>query len=338
MRALDRWWSEFCACAPLNDEETEEYCLVVVGNKTDLAPSSKGCAVSEGAALSFIDELVPSSGSPSSSLATPEDEGDWMPRHVLDGVPSGPDGEVVAHNNGTLDSDSAGPVDIILVDETRSTVADADNGVGANRENSMSTFMIPPRTPSIDLHSHHHKHPSKARSRASQFSLAPFGTVSSNHTGFTSFHTPASSFSDGLEPYHSALSSPLARSRSPSTSPPFHNQRSYRVLSASAMSTSTSIAPTITQARYANDDNLPTLAQTKLPRPPRGPKLFFTSAKTGTGVSEVFDYVARRVVMRWEWEEAHMSAPNIIGNSSTVHLGDALTGEKKAFLSACCSS
>jgi Ras-related protein Rab-7A len=338
MRALDRWWSEFCACAPLSEEETEEYCLVVVGNKTDLAPSSKGRAVSEGAALSFIDELVPPSGSPSSSLATPEDEGDCMPKHVLDGVPSGSDGEVIAHDNGILDSDTGSPVDIILVDEAHSTVADADNCVSADREHSMPAFVIPPRTPSIDLHSHHHKHPAKARSRASQFSLAPFGTVSSNHTGFTTFHTPGSSFSDGHEPYHSALSSPLTRSRSPSTSPPFHNQRSYRVLSASAMSTSTSIAPTITPARYANDNNLPTLVQTKLPRPPRGPKLFFTSAKTGSGVSEVFDYVARRVVMRWEWEEAHTSASNLVGNYSTVHLGHALTEEKRAFLSACCSS
>jgi len=46
-----------------------------------------------------------------------------------------------------------------------------------------------------------------------------------------------------------------------------------------------------------------------------GPKLFFTSAKLGgigtsahgdmvvTPVSEIFDYLARRVVKRWEWEE-----------------------------------
>jgi hypothetical protein len=34
-----------------------------------------------------------------------------------------------------------------------------------------------------------------------------------------------------------------------------------------------------------------------------GPKLFFTSAKTGEGVNDVFEYIARRVVMRWEYEE-----------------------------------
>jgi Ras-related protein Rab-7A len=109
--ALDRWWSEFCACAPLNDDETDDYCLVVVGNETDLVSSSEGRAVSEEAAFDFIDELVPPSGSPSSGLATPEDGGDLTSRtrHVSDLVPSGPDVEVVIHDNGTLDSDASVP-------------------------------------------------------------------------------------------------------------------------------------------------------------------------------------------------------------------------------------
>ncbi|KAH9963600.1 hypothetical protein BC827DRAFT_1193001 [Russula dissimulans] len=73
------------------------------------------------------------------------------------------------------------------------------------------------------------------------------------------------------------------------------------------------------------------------PRPPRGPKLLFTSAKTGAGVADLFAYVARRVVMRWEWEEAHMGVPNLVGNGSDVHLnGDA--GKKKMFRPECCSS
>ena len=35
-----------------------------------------------------------------------------------------------------------------------------------------------------------------------------------------------------------------------------------------------------------------------------GPKPLFTTAKTDAGMSQVFVYVARRVVMRCEWEEA----------------------------------
>jgi Ras-related protein Rab-7A len=79
------------------------------------------------------------------------------------------------------------------------------------------------------------------------------------------------------------------------------------------------------------------LSQIKPSRPLRGPKLFLTSAKTGAGVPDVFAYVARRVVMRWEWEEAHTIGP-VVGNGSTVRLADTMTGRKKAFLPGCCSS
>ena len=64
--------------------------------------------------------------------------------------------------------------------------------------------------------------------------------------------------------------------------------------------TSTSIAPTIAPARYAN--NLHTLSLTKPSPLLRGPKVFFTLAKMGAGISEVFAYFARRVMTRWEWE------------------------------------
>jgi Ras-related protein Rab-7A len=79
------------------------------------------------------------------------------------------------------------------------------------------------------------------------------------------------------------------------------------------------------------------LAQAKAARPARGPKLFFTSAKTGAGVSEVFAYDARRVVMRWEWEKeaVYVDVPDFDGDNSTFHLGDAAT---RSFRIACCSS
>jgi hypothetical protein len=44
-------------------------------------------------------------------------------------------------------------------------------------------------------------------------------------------------------------------------------------------------------------------------RPLRRPKPLFTTAKIGAGMSHVTVYVARRVVMRWEWEEAHAMGP-----------------------------
>lgn len=310
----------------------EDYCLVVVGNKTDIAPGAGSSAVSEVAALNFIDELVPPSESPSSSPVTPADEGDgeWIPKHASPRVPSGSDDDDVGVESGTTESE-----DIVCVDETCPPVlhlatpdADHDFGVADGEGSTTPTVMIPPRTPSVDLHAHHPKQSYKSRSR---FSVTPSVTVSSLQTDFASFHTPASSFSDGLERYESALSSPLSRSRSPSSSPPVYARRSYRSLSTSTMSTSTAL--TITPARYAAVHQ--SAPRTTPPRPPRGPKLFFTSAKTGAGVSDVFDYIARRVVMRWEWEEAHVGSPNLVRNYSTVHLGGA---QKRSFRPACCSS
>ncbi|KAF8502922.1 ras-domain-containing protein [Russula emetica] len=212
LRALKSWWSEFRACRPLSDEEMEEYCLV----ETDLAPSSTGSVVSEGAALDFIDELVPL------SLRT----------------------IVVRHNR---------------------------DDVGSDGENSIPTFAIPPRTPSIDFHTHHHKHSPK-------FSLLLNSRVSSTHTRLLPPSLVATSL---IIPPNPPLFLTRARLR-----PPRHS---------TITDPSTSIAPTITLARYVN--NLRTLLQTKPSRPLRGPKLFFTSTKTGAGVSEVFAYVARRVVI-----------------------------------------
>ena len=40
------------------------------------------------------------------------------------------------------------------------------------------------------------------------------------------------------------------------------------------------------------------------PKPERRPRLFLASAKTGVGVEPIFEYIARRVAMRWTYAEA----------------------------------
>ncbi|KAF9499189.1 hypothetical protein BDN71DRAFT_1366960, partial [Pleurotus eryngii] len=40
------------------------------------------------------------------------------------------------------------------------------------------------------------------------------------------------------------------------------------------------------------------------PSPLHGPQLFYTSAKTGEGVREIFEQVVQRVVGQWEYDEA----------------------------------
>jgi Ras-related protein Rab-7A len=314
----------------------EEYCLVVVGNKTDLISSSDDTTVSEEAALRFIDDLVPPSETRSSSPTTPVDERGRISARVA----SGSDDELCAHGNGDLNPDRSEPGDVVLMDES-DAVADpladptVDIDTQAETDCSVPTIMTPPRTASIDLVGRDHKLISKSHSRNSQFSLTPQGTMRSTHTGFTSFYTPSSSFSDGQEPYHSALSSPHSCSRSPSSSRLLHAHRSHPRRSLSSSTTSISTAPTITLARYSGAQ---VLTGTLPPRPPRGPKLFFTSAKTGAGVSEVFAYIAQRVVMRWEWEEEQTGPPIGLGSTSTVGLEDSVDGQKKTSRLACCSS
>ena len=92
---------------------------------------------------------------------------------------------------------------------------------------------------------------------------------------------------------------------------------------------------TITPELYAND--LHTLALAKAARTPHGPKLSFTSAKTGVGVLEVFAYVACRVVMGWGWEEemVYVDVPDFDGDNSTVHPGGGMT---RSFRPVCCFS
>ena len=43
--------------------------------------------------------------------------------------------------------------------------------------------------------------------------------------------------------------------------------------------------------------------------------------------------------MRWEWEEEeiHVDALDFVGNYSTVHISDSMTGTKRSFWHARCS-
>jgi hypothetical protein len=58
-------------------------------------------------------------------------------------------------------------------------------------------------------------------------------------------------------------------------------------------------------------------------RPPLGPALFFTSAKTGEGLTEVFEYIGARVTKQWEWEESQLHVLDGGGNPGTSGNGDS---------------
>jgi Ras-related protein Rab-7A len=60
MDALVKWWDDFKARAPLMDEDMEDYCCIIVGNKVDVV-DNPAIRVSKADALHFLDVLVPSS-------------------------------------------------------------------------------------------------------------------------------------------------------------------------------------------------------------------------------------------------------------------------------------
>ena len=203
----------------------------------------------------------------------------------------------------------------------------------------------PPPTDSIDIQLTHHKRRrksgSRSRSRSTMFRGGTIGTMTTTHS---IYHTPSSSVFDHFE---SARTSPVpttshhscSQSRSPSHSPV---RGPRRIPSMS----STSSAPTITPSLFFRGQaEAPTACTTPSPiqplpeSPESGPKLFFTSAKTGEGVAEVFEYVAKRVVVLWEYEEAVEARTLHIRDASvdeTVQLGSDVGSWLTRSSSSCC--
>lgn len=138
------------------------------------------------------------------------------------------------------------------------------------------------------------------------------GTFVSSRTGNSIYHTPSSSLHES-DDFHSAASSFYTNGFvSPLEPSSRATSRSRRRLTIDSLSSS---SPTITPSLYAR--GLPQADALPSPRPPsirhpqldppeRGAKLLFASAKSGEGVSEIFNYIARRTVHRLEWLEANL--------------------------------
>ena len=250
LASLTKWWSEFCQRAPVPDEEMEDYCCVLVGNKIDLVssdPSHSMRLVSEAEALRFMEDLIPRS-----SYEEPP--------------------EVNVEEYTDFQSQQGGDDPSFAV--SRSQCIDIDHQRGRKISNSCSQSRL--------------------------------NTVSSARTGITLYHTPSSSLFDV---YASARSSPAPPPSSRQSSPSC-DRIPRRMTSLSSTSSTATVTPSLFTRTRAGSTTpptppLPPLSSDHLPpQPDRRPKLFFTSAKSGEGVSDVFEYIARRVIMRWDYEEA----------------------------------
>ena len=76
------------------------------------------------------------------------------------------------------------------------------------------------------------------------------------------------------------------------------------------------------------------------PRPDQGAHLLFVSAKTGEGLAEIFEYTARRVVQKVEWEEEEdQRAFGVVepGQGSRIMLNGHGTQDGPKKWGRCCS-
>ncbi|KAI1783705.1 ras-domain-containing protein [Ganoderma leucocontextum] len=292
--ALTKWWDDFRDKAPVPDERVEEFCCVVVGNKIDVVQGGgtegpvmggRGSGtVTPAEARAFIQTIAPHPTTP------PLPAIDLPPQEI----PPEDDDDPLYSDQDVSDVDLDAP-----------TSASIEIGSPHVRRGRMSR-------------------PSRSQSRSTLFRGG--GTVGTMTTTHSIYHTPSSSIYDTFQ---SALSSPaftaLSASRSPSRSQsPFRSAR--RIPSNSSMSS----APTITPSLFIRGQAATTTSTTPEvgcspansyePPPPleRYPKLFFTSAKTGDGVKDVFEYIARRVVTRQEYEDAL--------EARTMHVQEASQG------------
>ncbi|KIK69815.1 hypothetical protein GYMLUDRAFT_34222 [Collybiopsis luxurians FD-317 M1] len=313
LQALTRWWDQFKLYAPLREEnDIGQFCIVLVGNKVDLG-RDKDYPVSFRQAQVAMDNLVPpelyasKDTSPSSSPPV---------RHRLDSSPLRP-------SPLTQHSPSDSPHLLI-------------------RRLSKSPSQTKSRSKSIDPGSHRSLYASSSVSALSVYHT-PSSSVYHQDDSPQSFPELSRSFDSSYPQTVGSIGSSSTGNASAVTLTPRNwdqfrsdeddlrrNNRSERLRfdSINSVSSSVSAAESFFSA-YSSHEALsshvsepsgsPLIVRPSLhshphprsplsshpPKPDSGPRLFFASAKTGEGVPDVFEYVAKRVVQRWEWEEKH---------------------------------
>ncbi|KAG6889263.1 hypothetical protein C0995_002258 [Termitomyces sp. Mi166 len=335
MAALTKWWAEFREQAPLADEDIQDFCCVVVGNKIDVTGGEE--RVTEGEAMTLLMELVPPASSPS---VPPERDDNTIPLEESALSPLSP-------SHGTIQPSET--VEFPTTPRQLHPPRSDSIAIALNSNSSDFRHHSASRSPA------HHLSKSRSQSASHFYS----GTMTTTHTTLTIYHTPSSSLFDvyqsarsSPEPWSSPSLSPssMALSRSPNASV---RDRPISTFSNSTLSMSSGSIATITPSLFAREfrGTIPSPTTDTSPQdddafivfpppPDRGPKVFFTSAKTGAGVPEVFEYIARRVVRRWEYEErlkarhTHIREPSV---GDTVQL-DLLQRTEERARTACCGS
>ncbi|KAG8703785.1 hypothetical protein FRC09_003947 [Ceratobasidium sp. 395] len=364
LTSLRKWWEEFAAKCPVPQGSEVEFCATFVGNKVDLSPehgpytgevngngkhqqlasTSGSRTVTEQHAQQFLHDLIPVPRPPITPL--PE-----RPAHrrtiTID--------DLSVHSNDSDDDSATRPANIPHSNgHAHSVNSDTEPEPESpprspSRSRSIGILSTSPRTPWA----------SRMKSRALR---EHNGTAT---TGHSIYHTPATSLfrttspardrvSRGASPTQSqhrrgassVMSMETARSYFSASTPTAQPSRS-RLVSYSSANTDASDT-TIKPQKVSGAVALPDLEESAAEQsngtaenmtPETGPRLFWASARTGDGVAPVFDYIARRVVQRWEWEESRLGFDEGFEDDdgpTALRLRDDWGKGKKGWKAACC--
>ncbi|KAF8603214.1 ras-domain-containing protein [Ceratobasidium sp. AG-I] len=359
LASLRRWWDEFIIRCPVPEGTEADFCAIFVGNKIDLQmpaphpvqPNDNGHAnggakgVTDQSAKQFLDELIPMPRAPS-----PTAESATKRRTIYmdgDSLISAAESD----DNVTTPTTRTQPTNIPFASHSPPDEIEPESPPRARSIGTPSRSNSSPRTPWALARS-------KSRGRGGGRDGA--GTATTSHT---MYHTPATSLfrtatnsparagsQDALRRGGSSVvSMQTARSNfsvsSPTAIPTSKRQSRASVTSATSELTIRPNKSLDSVPPNPSTDALTTQTQTSTTVPEIGPRLFWTSARTGDGVAPVFEYIARRVVQRWEWEESRLGYDDGAGgwDGSGEEVGPTalrLRGDwgrgRKGWKAACC--
>ncbi|KAL5495855.1 hypothetical protein ACEPAI_1319 [Sanghuangporus weigelae] len=298
LHALAKWWETFKTYAPVPDEEAEEFCCVVVGNKVDLVETGEangsateaasdirsegvGKRVTEAEAERFLEDLIPRTSRDEfgdDHYMSASDEGEANDPFLSDVNPDHSRQSTGHFMRRAISGFSLHSVTSSSSHRKSDSKPEEDEDVG-DRIKLDRKVHSPPRMRSQSIsiqpsngHIHPFRHFQKSRSSEAASSMLG-GTMTSARTTQTIYHTPSSSIFDHFEsapssPFHgehdlSAPSSPSSSLIAGKPSTPFNNSRRARRMTSASVSSSSSV-PTVTPSLFLRSQ----ASHSAVPTPP----------------------------------------------------------------------
>lgn len=322
LQSLTKWWNDFREWAPVREGEEEDFC---VGNKVDIG--SFGFVANttlNGQGKVQASKTVEYGEADREIRRKPRVEGQWKvsEEEVLSFVKKLIPKSHIDEGTTTDEAEAAN------TPRTRTSTGNTAPTSGADQSDGRSSTSTSSKSITITNNTHKHfsadrRHgPNNTRGHSYSSISYSYGTkasMSSLATRDSLHQTPSSSY---FNVYESAWSSPIPfpgdcgssidryGSISRRTGRGIRHSRSQTSIfpeSTSSVGSRSSVALIITQSLFKRSTT-PALVSTTPPllpellKPDRRPKFFFASAKTGEGVNDVFKYIAKRIIVRWEWE------------------------------------